>query len=125
MIDIIVMELKSITVQLKKAIEQDIVDVKKANHESLVDRNSQKITLMEMLSKSKKELNEKLAFEYGQGKDISVYKQSIDELEDDLREVYRLNGKLGSIVLPVKEMYKEIIDDITKQNGGSLVEVMA
>jgi len=125
MIDITILELKSVTEELKKSILLDIEDVKKANHEKLVKRNAEKLTLMETLSSLKQNLNTQLSDEYKSGKDISVYKESIDELELELRNLYELNGKLASIVLPVKEMYKEIIEEITKQNGGSLVEVMA
>ena len=125
MIDITILELKSVTEELKKSILLDITDVKKANHEKLVKRNSEKLTLMDTLSSLKQQLNEELSEEYKSGKDISIYKESVDELETELRNLYELNGKLASIVLPVKEMYKEIIEDITKQNGGSLVEVMA
>jgi DNA repair ATPase RecN len=125
MIDITVLELQSITEELKKSILLDIIDVKKANHESLVSRNSVKLTLMENLSELKQQLNRELSVEYKEGKDISIHKTSIDDLEKRLRELYELNGKLASIVLPVKEMYKDIINEITELNGGSLVEVMA
>ncbi len=125
MIDITILELQSITTELKKSILLDINDVKKANHESLVTRNSTKLTLMDSLSELKQKLNEELSTEYKSGTDISIYKDSIDELEKQLRELYELNGKLASIVLPVKEMYKDIIDEITEKNGGSLIEVMA
>ncbi|PIF04108.1 MAG: hypothetical protein CSA86_03165 [Arcobacter sp.] len=125
MIDITVLELQSVTNALKESILLDIEDVKKANHESLVERNSSKLTLMDKLTQLKQQLNTELSQEYQKGKDISVYKTSIDDLEIQLRELYELNGKLASIVLPVKEMYKEIIDEITKVNGGSLIEVMA
>lgn len=125
MIDITVLELQSVAAELKKSIVLDIDDVKKANHESLVTRNSVKLTLMDSLSELKQKLNSELSEEYKKGNDISIHKNSIDELESQLRELYELNGKLASIVLPVKEMYKEIIDDITKKNGGSLIEVMA
>ena len=125
MIDITILELQSVTSELMKSIELDIVDVKKANHESLVTRNDVKNTLMENLSELKKKLNAELAEEYKKGNDISIYKDSVDALEIQLRELYDLNGKLASIVLPVKEMYKDIIDEITKKNGGSLIEVMA
>jgi len=125
MIDVTILELKSVTEELKNSILLDINDVKKANHEKLVERNAEKLTLMETLASLKKDLNVQLSDEYKKGKDITVYKSKIDELELELRNLYELNGKLASIVLPVKEMYKEIIEDITRQNGGSLVEVMA
>ena len=125
MINNTIEELKKVTEELKQSIVLDIEDVKQANHASLLERNNLKVDLMEKLSANKQELNKKLAEAYKKGEDISVYKAAVDELETQLKELYELNGKLASIVLPVKEMYKDIIDEITKQNGGSLVEVMA
>lgn len=125
MINETIIELKRITEELFYAIQLDIEDVKKANHESLVQRNEVKIELMDKLAVLKQTLNEELSAEYSKGVDISIYRESVDQLEDKLREVYKINGKLASIVLPVKEMYKEIIDEITAQNGGTLIEVMA
>ena len=125
MINEVVTKLNNITDQLHNAVLDDIEDVKKANHEKLIQRNEIKLELMESLTSSKQLLNEKLALEYEKGADISIYKDGIDNLETKLRALYEANGKLASIVLPVKEMYKDIIDDISRQNGGSLIEVMA
>ncbi len=125
MITQIIEELKKNTDDLYKAILDDIEDVKKANHESLVARNNIKVELMETLAKNKEELNLQLANEYEDGKDISIYKDAIDELELDLRKLYETNGKLAAIVLPVREMYKDIIEEITQINGGQLVEIRA
>ena len=125
MINDTITQLKEITNTLYISILEDIEDVKKANHESLVERNDIKLKLMDKLTSLKQQLNEELATEYNAGKDISVYRESVDELELDLRKLYQANGKLASIVLPVKEMYKEIIEEITATNGGSLVEVRA
>jgi DNA repair exonuclease SbcCD ATPase subunit len=125
MITEIIKKLKSNTDELYKAILEDIEDVKKANHESLVSRNELKIELMDTLTKNKEELNAELANAYEKGEDISIYKDAIDELELDLRKLYETNGKLASIVLPVKEMYKDIIEEITQKNGGRLIEITA
>jgi len=123
MIENTIDQLKNVTKELYDSILLDIEDVKQANHESLVKRNDIKLELMDNLSSLKQTLNEELASEYQKGVDISIYRQNVDELEIKLREVYEANGRLAGIVLPVKEMYKEIIDEITKQNGGTLVEV--
>ena len=125
MIETTVEQLKAVVNELQNSILLDIEDVKKARHESLVQRNEVKLSLMDKLSELKQKLNEELSSEYQKGVDITIYKGSIDELEGQLGDLYRSNGKLASIVLPVKEMYKEIIDELTSQNGGSLVEVMA
>lgn len=125
MITTTIEKLHTITLQLQESIKLDIEDVKKANHEKLLERNNSKLEMMENLSSLKQQLNEELSSEYKQGNDISVYKDAVDALERELRHLYHLNGKLSSIVLPVKEMYKEIIDEITATNGGRLIEVMA
>jgi len=125
MIENTIEQLKLIVSELKNSIVLDIEDVKKARHESLVQRNEVKLELMDKLSQLKQQLNTQLSDEYQNGVDITQYKTSIDTLEEQLGELYRENGRLASIVLPVKEMYKEIIDEITAQNGGSLVEVIA
>ena len=125
MINQLIDELLRLTQELKNDINLDIDDVRKANHESLLQRNSKKLDSMEKLSSNKVELNKQLAQAFRDGEDVTVYKESIDRLEFELKELYQLNGKLASIVLPVREMYREIIDEITQLNGGSLVEVMA
>ncbi len=125
MINNTVDELNKITLELIKSVKLDIEDVKKADHESLVERNFIKLDLMDNLTALKQQLNEELSSEYKKGVDISIHKDNIDKLEDKLKELYYANGKLASIILPVKEMYKDIIDEITAKNGGILVEVMA
>lgn len=125
MIENIIVQIKNIVSELHNAILEDIEDVKKARHESLVQRNEIKIKLMEKLIELKQKLNEELSIAYKNGEEITIYRASINQLEENLGELYRANGRLGSIVLPVKEMYKEIIDEITAKNGGALIEVMA
>lgn len=125
MINDTITQLKQLTVELQDSIKEDIVDVKNAEHDKLLERNDIKLISMEKLSSLKKQLNEELSLEFQKGVDISIYKDPVDELESELKELYYLNGKLASIVLPVKEMYKEIIDEITASNGGSLIEVTA
>jgi len=125
MIEQIINELLSLTLELKNDINLDIEDVRKARHESLLERNSKKLVSMEKLSANKVELNKQLAQAFREGVDVSIYKESIDNLEYELKELYNLNGRLASIVLPVRQMYKDIIDDITRRNGGTLIEVMA
>ena len=110
---------------LKDAITLDIEDVKKANHEKLLERNDLKLELMEKINSSQNRLNQLLASEMQNGVDVNIYREDVNNLEFHLRELYELNGKLASIVLPVKEMYRSIIEDITRSNGGTLIEVKA
>jgi hypothetical protein len=80
---------------------------------------------MEQINESQNRLNQLLAQQMQEGVDVNIYRDDVNELESHLRELYELNGKLASIVLPVKEMYRSIIEDITKSNGGTLMEVKA
>ena len=112
MIDNTIEQLSLLVKNIQQYTLDDIEDVKKANHEKLVERNELKIDAMEKIAQLKKELNEMLVQKYQSGEDISIYKQPVDELELELKKLYELNGRLGSIVLPVRQMYKDIIDEI-------------
>jgi len=114
-----------LAVALKNAIHEDIKDVRAANHEKLLERNDEKLELMLNIGEAQKVLNQILVDEISNGSDIELFREDIDNLEFHLRELYELNGKLASIVLPVKEMYRQIIDDISAKNGGTLFEVRA
>jgi len=109
--------------QLKEDINKDITDIMQAQHEKLLSRNDNKLQLMREISEAHKQLNIQLADAMNNGVDIDVYRDIVDELELHLTEVYALNGRLAAIVLPIKQMYTDIVKDITSQNGGSLLEV--
>jgi len=114
-----------LTIDLKDIILLDIKDVELANHEKLLERNDKKLELMEQISNSHQNLGILLSDAMQNGEDIDQYREIVDLLEQHLRELYELNGKLASIILPVRQMYKEIIDEITALNGGTLFEVSA
>ena len=125
MIKDIVKNMVDIVQDLQNDILLDIEDIKKANHEKLLDRNDIKLEKMDQIASLKEELNSALVDEVQAGGDVDRYREDVDLLEENLVHLSKLNGKLASIVLPVKEMYKGIIDDITKANGGTLLEVRA
>jgi hypothetical protein len=112
-------------IDLKNAILIDIEDVKNAKHENLLERNDDKLELMQNISKAHEELNILLAQAIQNDVDVNIYRDIVNTLELHLKELYELNGKLASIVLPVKQMYKDIIDEISSANGGTLMEVNA
>jgi len=112
-------------IQLKEAIKIDIIDVKEAQHEKLLDRNNDKLQLMTDITKNHAQLNDLLSNALQNDEDIDIYRDVVNDLENHLRELYELNGKLATIVLPVKQLYKDIIDEITLNNNGSLLEVKA
>jgi len=125
MINNIVDEMKLVITKMKNAINDDIEDIKAANHDRLLDRNDEKQEHMNTIVTLKQHLNDELVKELQKGTDMNIFRDKVDSLEDDLRTLYQLNGKLASIVLPIKQMYKEMVDDLTEYNGGSLIDVKA
>ena len=113
----------NIITKMKQSIVDDIEDIKKAKHENLLNRNDEKQELIDALGREKELLNEELVKEVQAGGNIEDYKESIENLETELRDLYSLNHKLASIVLPIKEMYKDIVDEISEQNGGKLIDI--
>lgn len=126
MINSIVNEMNSEILKMQNAIKDDIKDIKLANHDKLLDRNDLKLDYMNKIVSLKQQLNEQLVKEMKNGVDVNIYRKKVDKLEVELKELYQLNGKLASIVLPIKQMYKEMVDDLTEHNGGgSLIDVKA
>ncbi|AXX87962.1 hypothetical protein [Malaciobacter marinus] len=111
--------------KMKESIKLDIEDIKQAKHEKLLDRNSEKEEMINEISSLKIKLNDLIINKVKAGEDVDIYRQKVDNLEEELRNLYKLNKELASIVLPVQQMYKEIVDDITKNNGGALLDVKA
>lgn len=110
---------------LKKAIKDDIEDIKLANHEKLLERNEIKQQYMQDIVELKSDLNQQLVSAMKNGVDVNIYRDQVNALETQLKELYALNGKLASIVLPVKQMYKEIVDELSAQTGGNVFEIKA
>ncbi len=111
--------------QLQQDLTDDIEDVQNANHEKLLDRNDVKLERMDQIAHLKSELNSKLSLVIQDGIDVNIYRDDVDALEEQLLVLSKLNTKLAAIVLPVQEMYREIIDDISRANGGTMLEVHA
>jgi DNA repair ATPase RecN len=111
--------------KMKESIKLDIEDIKQARHEKLLDRNSEKEEMINEISSLKIELNKLIVEKMKAGEDVNIYRQKVDYLEEELRSLYKLNKELASIVLPVQQMYKEIVEDLTKNNGGALLDVKA
>ncbi len=125
MIEKIVDNMNSLVSDLKKSISEDIEDIKQAKHEELLKRNDDKHILIDEISQLKIELNKELVNQMEQGVDVNQYRSKVDELEVQLKELYTLNKKLASIVLPVQQMYKELVEEISIANGGNAFDVKA
>ena len=125
MIENIVKNMSELVAELKISINQDILDIKEAKHEELLKRNDQKHFILDEIMNLKMQLNKELMALIQEAKDVNIYRQSVDDLEVQLKELYELNKKLASIVLPVQQMYKELVSEIKAVNGGQLFDIKA
>ncbi len=125
MIEDIIKNMSDSIVMLKNSIVQDIEDIKAAKHEQLLKRNDENHILIDNITTLKAELNIKLLEKIKIGADVNVYRKSVDLLEKELKERYELNRKVASIVLPVQQMYKDLVSEITEANGGKFFDIKA
>lgn len=125
MIEKIVEEMSTLIDNLKESITMDIEDIKKAKHEELLKRNDEKHLMLDRISELKIELNRNLMREIENGVDVNIYREKVDELEEKLKELYILNKKLASIVLPIQQMYKDLVEEISNSNGGQVFDLKA
>ncbi len=115
----------SLTLKMQESILLDIEDIKQAKHENLLDRNDEKEEMINEISNLKSQLNEQLILAMKNGEDVNKYRDEVDHLESELKKLYSLNSELAAIVLPVQQMYKDIVDELTEKNGGVLFDVKA
>ncbi len=125
MIDETIQRMSELVKNLQQSIELDMQDVKDAKHEALLSRNDEKHYMINEITQLKAKLNQELIEKMQEGVDVNIYRQSVDSLEIELKSLYELNKKLASIVLPVQQMYKELVEDITAANGGNIFNVKA
>ena len=125
MIDEIIQRMSELVRNLQESIELDIVDIKNAKHESLLSRNDEKHNMINEITELKANLNKELIEKMQEGVDVNIYREKVDFLESELKSLYDLNKRLASIVLPVQQMYKELVDEITAANGGNIFDVKA
>ncbi|UTJ05973.1 hypothetical protein [Arcobacter roscoffensis] len=125
MVNDVVNNMTKLVNELKESIKQDITDIKAGKNEALLERNDHKHDLINEIASLKSDLNRELISEMKEGVDVNIYRDQVDALEDDLKELYELNKKLASIVLPIKQMYSDLVDEITVVNGGQIFDVKA
>ncbi|WP_258238503.1 hypothetical protein [Arcobacter sp. CECT 8986] len=124
-LDEIINKMLELTKYMQDMLLLDIEDIKKAKHENLLERNEKKEDTIVEITNLKSELNEKLVESMQNGEDINIYRKKVDNLEEELKNLYTLNKQLASIVLPVQQMYKDIVDEIARENGGNILDVKA
>lgn len=125
MIETIISEMTELVGKMQDYIIQDIEDIKQAKHEQLLNRNDEKQFMIEKIALYKQQLNQEIVNQMQNGVDVNIYREKVDNLENELKKLYELNRKLALIVQPIQQMYKDIVDDITEKNGGSLFHVNA
>ncbi len=125
MIEDIIKNMSDSIIKLKNSIIQDIEDIKAAKHEQLLRRNDEKHILIDNITTLKAKLNVELIEKIKMGVNVNIYRKSVDVLERELKELYELNRKLASIVLPVQQMYKDLVSEITEANGGKFFDIKA
>ena len=125
MIDETIQRMSELVRNLQNSIELDMEDVKNAKHESLLNRNDEKHNMISEITELKAKLNQELISKMQEGVDVNIYREKVDSLEIELKSLYDLNKKLASIVLPVQQMYKELVEEITVANGGNIFDVKA
>ena len=125
MIENTIKNMSDLIIKLKSSITQDIEDIKAAKHEELLKRNDEKHIMIDEITLLKTKLNEELVSKIQEGVDVNIYRASVDLLEIELKDLYELNKKLASIVLPVQQMYKDLVSEITAANGGKIFDIKA
>lgn len=125
MVDKIVDNMQQLILELKNAINQDIEDIKASKHEELFGRNDRKNSIINEIMNQKVELNKELSTLIQNNFDVNIYRDKVNNLEDSLKDLYELNKKLANIVLPIKQMYKELLDEISEQSGGQIFDIKA
>ncbi len=80
---------------------------------------------LKKIASYKLELNQEIVNQMQNGVDVNIYREKVDNLENELRNLFELNKRLSLIVQPIQQMYKDIVDDITEKNGGSFFHVKA
>ncbi len=121
----IIDEMTKLVNKMQEYIKQDIEDIKKAKHEQLLNRNEEKELMIEKIANYKKQLNQEIVNELQNGVDVNIYRNRVDNLEEELKTLYQLNIKLALILEPIQQMYKEIVNEITEKNGGNIFHVKA
>ena len=125
MIENTIKDMSALIIKLKNSILQDIEDIKAAKHEELLKRNDEKHIMIEDITLLKAQLNKELMVKIQEGVDVNIYRESVDLLEIELKELYELNRRLASIVLPVQQMYKDLVSEISEANGGKFFDIKA
>jgi hypothetical protein len=93
---------------------QDIEDIKKANHDSLFQRNEKKEELIKEFTKSKSQIDSILVQRSQSGLELSQLinpqeDQLLGEFKDKLSEFYNIHKKFSKMALLVTNFYNNLL----------------
>lgn len=125
MVENVIVQMNLAIDSLKKSINDDIADIKEAKHEELLKRNDLKQGFIDNIIQLKSELNKELVKEIQNGVDVNIYRAKVDKLEANIKDLNVLNKKLSAIVLPMQDMYKELVTEFSSVNGGRIFDIKA
>lgn len=125
MIETIINDMITLVTKMQNYIKQDIEDIKEAKHSELLNRNDEKQFMIKKIAIYKQQLNQEIVNQMQNGVDVNIYRDKVDNLENELKKLYELNRKLALIVEPIQQMYKEIVEEISDNGGGNLFHVKA
>ena len=95
MINEIIQRMSELVKNLQTSIELDMQDVKDAKHEALLNRNDEKHYMINEITQLKAKLNQELIAKMQEGVDVNIYREKVDVLEEELKNLYDLNKKLA------------------------------
>jgi len=110
--------LVSINSVLKNLIEitqQDIIDIKNANHQALFDRNLKKDELVNQFTKLKSQIDSTLATRNQQGKNLVNPDEQplLDEFKEKINIFYEEHKKFAKMAFTITHFYNNLMNKIT------------
>lgn len=125
MINNTISKMQEVIDSLLKCIEEDLQDIRSAKHESLMNRNAKKEKLMRELQETRASLAHLLQGAVKNGEDVEKYRVSINQVEENLKKLHKENSKLAAVVIPVKEMYQELMDEVKNSGQINIMDIKA
>ncbi len=98
--------------KLIELINKDIEELGSANSDNLMKRNEQKQVLVNDIKIMKNNLDSALKECVKSGNNIEQFRDIVNMVESKLEELKQRNNQLAYIMLPLKEMYDNIIKDL-------------
>ena len=107
--------INSVLDELIQITYQDIEDIKKANHQQLFDRNSQKELLLSKFVQLKSNIDSTLAQRDSSSQTLVKAEEELllDEFKQKLQTFYKLHKKFEKMAFSVTNFYNNLVHKIT------------